>query len=117
MAKSEAGAAPVLQKGYAMRFVAVAILAWVVGTGCGVGADEVYDGETLVTSEGQALEAEGVTTRATTPQTVVNTGTNPARDPSLVALPQDPIPVYEGRPVTGPSPVVTPMGLVPSPLR
>lgn len=117
MGTSEAGSASVLQKGYAMRFFAVAILALALGTGCGVGADESYDGQTLVTSEGQALEADGVTTRTTTPQTVVNTGTNPTRDPSLVALPQDPIPVYEGRPVTGPSPVVTPMGVGPAPLR
>lgn len=117
MARTDGSSAPVLQKGFGMRFVAVAILALAVGTGCGVGADETYDGQTLVTSEGQALEADGVGTRAGAPQPLVNTSPTPSRDPGLVSLPQDPIPVYEGRPVTGPTPVMPVLGLGPAPLR
>ncbi len=120
MVTSEAGSAPVLQKGFPMRFVAVVILALVVGTGCGVGADETYDGQTLVTAEEQALEAEATGTRGQATQPIVNTTPTPTRDPGLVALPQDPIPVYEGRPVTAPPP--GPLGLPgsmlpPAPLR
>lgn len=91
-----------LHKGWSMKRVAVAILAMVVITGCGVGADESYDGQTLVGSDGQALEvgpAVGpVLPTAAGPQAPETTAPSPVRDPGQVALPQDPIPVYEGRP-------------------
>lgn len=103
-----------------MKLVAVAILAIFALTGCGVGADESYDGVTLVTASGQALEAgepvegtpvvdTGTLPVAPVPQVPATTTTSPVRDPSLVALPQDPIPVFEGRPATQPSQVVDPM--------
>ncbi len=91
-----------LHKGFSMKRVAVAILAMVVITGCGVGADESYDGQTLVAADGQALESgPAVGPQVNTgnvPQTPATTAPSPVRDPGMVGLPQDPIPVYEGRP-------------------
>jgi hypothetical protein len=110
-----------LHMGSSMKRVAVAILAMVVLTGCGVGADESYDGQTLVGSNGQALEAGPSVgpevPGASGPQTPATTAPSPVRDPSIVALPQDPIPVYEGRPFPqSPPPMVDPMLIpVPSP--
>ena len=103
MATSElVASASGLQKGWSMKRVAVAILAMVVITGCGVGADESYDGQTLVGSDGQALEIGPAVgpdlSNAGGPQAPATTVTSPGRDPGTVALPQDPIPVYEGRP-------------------
>ena len=85
-----------------MKRVAVAILAMVVASGCGVGADEYYDGQTLVASTGQALEqapeVAPVLPTSALPQPPETTAPAPLRDPSIIALPQDPIPVYEGMP-------------------
>ena len=95
-----------------MKLVAVAILAMVLVTGCGVGADESYDGQNLVGSNGQALETGPAVgpelPGAATPQTPGTTAPGPVRDPGTVALPQDPIPVFEGRPVTQPPPMMDP---------
>lgn len=103
MATSElVASASGLHKGMTMKRVAVAILAMVVITGCGVGADESYDGQTLVGANGQALEIGPAVgpqlPTAAGPQTPATTAPSPVRDPGQVALPQDPIPVYEGRP-------------------
>lgn len=96
-----------------MKRVAVAILAMLFVTGCGVGADESYDGQTLVASNGQALEVGPevgpALPTAAGPQTPETTAPSPMRDPSTVALPQDPIPVYEGRPAGAPPPMGDPM--------
>jgi hypothetical protein len=96
-----------------MKRVAVAILAMVFVTGCGVGADESYDGQNLVVSQTQGLEvgpevAPALPTGAG-PQAPETTVTSPLRDPGTVALPQDPIPVFEGRPAAQPAPMVDPM--------
>ncbi len=92
-----------------MRF-AVVILAMGLATGCGVGADESYDGVTLAASSGQALEQRsdlGVPPAPTTPVVLVTpivTQTPETTAPSSlfnagdVALPQDPIPVRPGSP-------------------
>lgn len=103
MATTSERTASRLQMGAFMKRCAVAILAlgWM---GCGVGADESYDGQTLVTSDGYALTAApGEATPTVTPAVVVvvpqvpaNTtaeSTGPVADPGTVALPQDPIPV------------------------
>ncbi len=101
-----------LQKGSSMKRVAVAILAMVVITGCGVGADESYDGQTLVGANGQALEVGPAVgpelPNASGPQTPATTAPSTVRNPGLVALPQDPIPVYEGRPAPQSPPMVDP---------
>ena len=96
-----------------MKGFAVAILAMVALFGCGVGADEYWDGEKLVSRSGQALEQNPDTAPelpnpggAQAPGPAAPSGT---RDPSTVALPQDPIPVFEGKPVPGaPPPMVDP---------
>lgn len=96
-----------------MKRVAVAILAMLFVTGCGVGADESYDGQTLIGSNGQALEtgpAVGPELPTTAgPQTPETTAPSPIRDPSTVGLPQDPIPVREGRPAPQPGPQPAPL--------
>jgi hypothetical protein len=78
----------------------VAILAVAMQAGCGVGADETYDGVRLIgtTEQGleQAAQAPLAAPRAT--QTAVKTSTSTLRDPGAVGLPQDPIPVHDGRP-------------------
>lgn len=98
-----------LQMVSSMKRVAVAILAMVVVSGCGVGADEYWDGEKLVSSSSSALttgpdvgpQLPGTSGIPQPPGTTAPSGT---RDPSTVALPQDPIPVFEGRPATPPPP-------------
>ena len=96
-----------------MKRVAIAILAMVFVTGCGVGATESSDGQNLVTSNSQALEVGPAVgpelPGAVGPQTPGTTGPSPAHEPSTVALPQDPIPVFEGRPATTPPPLLDPM--------
>lgn len=100
---SARGSASGLQKVGSMKRVAVAILAMVVVSGCGVGADEYYDGQNLVSSSGEALttgpEVGPQLPGGNGPQTPGTTAPSPVRDPSTVALPQDPIPVYEGKPL------------------
>ncbi len=102
MRTSDFSSASGLHKGSSMKRVAVAILAMVVVTGCGVGADESYDGQNLVGSNSQAMETGPAVgpghPGATGPQTPATTAPSPSRDPGNVALPQDPIPVFEGRP-------------------
>ena len=99
---SARGSASGLQMVSSMKRVAVAILAMVVVSGCGVGADESYDGQNLVSSSGEALtagpEVGPPLPGGNGPQTPETTVPSPVRDPSTVALPQDPIPVYEGKP-------------------
>lgn len=82
--------------GFMMR-AAVAIVAMLSLAGCGVGADEAYDGQTLVGSSGQALMAGPPVEPGGLPQPPVTAAPSPLRNPGTVALPQDPIPVYEGR--------------------
>ena len=78
-----------------MKRVAVAILAMVVITGCGVGADEFSDGQTLVGATGEALETGPAVgpelPTATAPQTPGTTVPSPLRDPSTVANNSDPV--------------------------
>lgn len=112
METSERASASGLQMARDMMRVAVGIVAMLSLAGCGVGADESYDGQALVTSSDAALLAQpeggpGVET-GRPPQTPVTTTTSPLRNPGTVSLPQDPIPVFEGRtatPVTAPAPV------------
>lgn len=97
-----------------MKRFAVAILAMVVITGCGVGADEVYDGQNFVAANGQALqqgpEVGPGLPGAGGPQTPETTAPSPGRDPGVVALPQDPIPVRDGnKPVPQGTPLIDPM--------
>ncbi len=115
MATSEftcaAGSASGLQMVCSMKRVAIAILAMIAVSGCGVGADESYDGQNLVSASGEALtaapEAGPQLPAANGPQTPETTAPSPIRDPSTVALPQDPIPVFEGRPLPQtPSPMM-----------
>jgi hypothetical protein len=82
-----------------MKLLAVAILAMVVGTGCGLEPGEDPDAPVAVHAGEQGLEQEPGGARTNTGQTGVTTLPTPPRDPSLVALPQDPIPVFEQRPV------------------
>lgn len=97
-----------------MKLFAVTMLAVVACSACGVGVDESYDGQTLVAADGQALEGSPNTTPGPTagptlpnapsvPQTPITTMPSPVRDPGTVALPQDPIPVFEGKPVVPPT--------------
>ena len=82
-----------------MKAVAVGILAMMALAGCGVGADEYWDGEKLVSSNGQALEMAASTGGIAVPPSPVQVGVTPSLAPSVgapgctVALPQDPIPV------------------------
>jgi len=92
-----------------MKRVAVAMLAMVVISGCGVGADETYDGQNVVGTNGQALDGQDVGPVIPTtgiPQTTGTAAPSPVSDPSTVALPQDPIPVFEGRPAPDPAPML-----------
>lgn len=111
-----------------MKLFAVTMLAVVACSACGVGADETWDGEKFVAANGQALEqgtdvtagpAVGPSTPATPnePQAPVTTTPSPIRDPGTIALPQDPIPVYEGKPMTPPSAPPFTGGTGPSPGR
>ncbi|MFO0596588.1 MAG: hypothetical protein U0228_14830 [Myxococcaceae bacterium] len=105
-----------------MKLWAVTMLAVLGASACGVGVDESYDGQTLVTANGQALESTAapvgaepaVPTEPSAPQTPTNTTPSPMKDPGQVALPQDPIPVFEGKPV-GPAtpPPFNPPGPMP----
>ena len=112
MRTSDCSSASGLHMGSSMKRVAVAILAMVVVTGCGVGADESYDGQNLVGSNGQALqtgpEVGPDVPGATGPQTPATTAPSPVREPGIVALPQDPIPVLEGRPFPQTPPMIDP---------
>ena len=110
-----------LQLMSSMKRVAVAMLAMMVVSGCGVGSDEYWDGEKLVSSNGQALE-QGPDVGPEVPgdqgpQTPGTTAPSPGRDPGTVALPQDPIPVFEGKPYPqAPPPLMDPFlmpGVVP----
>ena len=99
-----------------MKRVAVAMLAMVVISGCGVGADETYDGQNVVGTNGQALDGQDVgpvLPSTGIPQVTGTAAPSPVSDPSTVALPQDPIPVFEGRPAPDPSPMLG--GFVPAP--
>lgn len=102
-----------------MKRFAVAILAMAALSGCGVGADEYWDGEKLVSRSGQALEQNPDVAPELPnpgeaqpgqggPQTPGTSTPSPWRDPSTVALPQDPIPVFEGKPAPQNPPVVDP---------
>lgn len=91
--------ASVLHKGHSMKSLSFIFLAALALNACGVGADEVYDGTTLVTQQQELTQrAPDVTTP--------NTSANATPKPSTVALPQDPIPLFEGKPL-GPTPVNT----------
>jgi hypothetical protein len=110
--KSELLSASGLQMSKNMLRVAVAILAMLSTTGCGVGADESYDGQTLVTSGGQALigtpDSTPAVEPAQVPETPVTATPSTVKDPGTIALPQDPIPVLEGRTAMPMSPFGTP---------
>lgn len=102
----------------------VGIVAVVLLAGCGVGADESYEALTA-TSSGQALQQSQASdtpaeTPAAGPQSPENTTPVPGKDPGTVALPQDPIPVFVGKPAPQPLPGLTVdpgvAGLLPPPL-
>jgi hypothetical protein len=80
------------------------LLAVVLLAGCGVGADESY-AELAAASAGQALEETRPAAEApsTDTQPTETTAIVPAKDPGTVALPQDPIPVFEGKPLPSPA--------------
>lgn len=81
----------------------VGILAVVLLAGCGVGADESY-ADLGASSSGQALEETqpAAETPSSDTQPTETTAPLPAKDPGTVALPQDPIPVFEGKPLPPP---------------
>lgn len=81
----------------------VGILAVVLLAGCGVGADESY-ADLGASSSGQALEETqpAAETPPTETQPTETTAPLPGKDPGTVALPQDPIPVFEGKPLPPP---------------
>ncbi len=108
METSDFRSASRLQMSSFMKPFAVVILALVLASGCGVGADESYDGVTLVSANGEALEGSPVLPTTSLPQPSATPTPSTVRDPSTVALPQDPIPVYEGRPATQPQPLMNP---------
>lgn len=89
--------------GIMMRIVG--ILAVVLLAGCGVGADESY-ADLGAASSGQALEETQAAgeTPSTDTQPSETTAPLPNKDPGTVALPQDPIPVFEGKPL--PQPII-----------
>ncbi|MEW6432696.1 MAG: hypothetical protein AB1730_14425 [Myxococcota bacterium] len=85
----------------------VGILAVVLLAGCGVGADESY-ADLGVSRSGQALEQESPAAQVPTSDTQPTETTGNAtpvlgKDPGTVALPQDPIPVFEGKPLPPPA--------------
>lgn len=85
----------------------VGLLAVVLLAGCGVGADESY-ADLGVGSSGQALEqTQGADAPATDVQAPETTTPVPTKDPGQVALPQDPIPVFVGKPTPQPVPGMT----------
>jgi hypothetical protein len=94
----------------------VGMMAAVLLVGCGVGADELpaVDG---TASGGQALEESrgAVVSVAGVPQPTETRAPLPGKDPGTVALPQDPIPVYEGKPLPPPSRTVDPGVITPAP--
>jgi hypothetical protein len=99
MLTSNPSAAPGLQKGVTMKALGVLILAVVALSGCGVGADD---------PEGQAAAGQVPATATAGQALVVGTpewsqgrgsSTDLKTDPA--ALPFDPVPVTNLRPVTG----------------
>ncbi len=99
MATSDSKTASGLQMVSGMKAVAVVILALAMFSSCGVGQGEYWDGERLVDANGEALEMAPSDLpeiiNGGVPQPPVNAGgggVNP-KDPGIVALPQDPIPV------------------------
>jgi len=108
-----------------MKLWAVTMLAVVTASACGVGVDETYEGVTLVSSSSSALQQEETTPTVgaepaavpNVPQTPVTTTPSPIRDPGAVALPQDPIPVFEGKPMGTPPPPGFTEPPVPGPRR
>ncbi len=108
MVKSERRSASRLQMTLGMKSRSVVFLAVAVLSGCGIGADEYWDGEKLVSSNGEALMYEpGCGNSPPKPSGQNVTGTGGARDNGAVALPQDPIPVRPNM-----VPVVTAEGVV-----
>lgn len=96
--------APRLQMGFSMKFVVVAILAVGLLAGCGVGADEAWDmnaNAPVAAKSSQAIEETAKP--ATAPQTPGTTTPVPTRDPGQISLPQDPIPVFEAKPLPTPT--------------
>ena len=89
-----------------MKLWVVTIVAVVAASGCGVGVDDPEYAAAMASS-GAALEqdpsvgADPVTPSAEAPQTPATATPSVIRDPSTVALPQDPIPVFEGKPMGG----------------
>jgi hypothetical protein len=88
-----------LQRVKRMKAVAVGILAMMALAGCGVGADEYWDGNQLVSSNGQALEMQPGDVAAQALPAAPQVGATPMLAPVVqlgggtVSLPQDPIPV------------------------
>ena len=115
MGTNDFDSAPCLQLRRYMRWIPVAILATLSLVGCGVGADEMYDEYGQVTQQqGDALHGSSET-RITAPaamgaQTFVTSGSPGFRDASTVGLPQDPVPLRDGRRGAQPQAPVDPLG-------
>lgn len=97
------GSASGLQMARCMMVRIVGLLAVVLLAGCGVGADESY-ADLGAGSSGQGLE-QASPTGLPVPDTQPPETTTPVpgKDPGTVALPQDPIPVYLGKPTPQPN--------------
>lgn len=99
MATNEVSASQ-LQKGFSMKSVIVGMLAvaLLALSGCGVGVDETLgaDGTPVAETHQAVLTGAPGTNNYGPPQP----GTGPDVNP--VALPQDPIPLFEGKAVGGP---------------
>lgn len=125
MVTSELKSASGLHMLRGMKAVAVVIVAMLALTGCGVGEGEYWDGEKLVSAKGEALEfdsgPEPSVSDAPAPQLSITTGTDctGAKNPGLISLPQDPIPVQPypldamGLPILPPG--MPPVGTPPRP--
>ena len=87
-----------LQKGLSMKTAFVGMLAAMAVSGCGVGVGEQLDEH----GNGIATEQSALTATQTVPG-LPDSSTNPKpsgqHDPGTVALPQDPIPMFEGKPM------------------
>ncbi len=98
--------APRLHRVLPMVRWAVAILAVGVLSGCGMGVDDFPppDGEVATGSDGQALEGDSPALKGG--ESPANSAPSSPKDPGTVALPQDPIPLFEGKPLApgGPLP-------------
>ena len=86
-------AAPTLQRASGMKSIIVGFLAVMALTGCGVGMDEL-EGEQVGSSRSSAGLMSAMMDNSTSAQAELRP---PGSVDPRVALPQDPIPVFEGK--------------------